>query len=140
MKKTSSSKRARRAPKGCPRLPDLDHAKAAVLNSLTWYDAQRGYRRAIDEFVNWYCSEPRLAFNKTVVLRYRVHIRIPEARTRNDQPTSQRGTPSRHSQIRTEKSAVRRQVLPIMDHSQRNLWGPPAPFRTPRAAATTRLI
>jgi integrase len=27
-----------------------------------------------DEFVNWYCSEPRLAFNRTVVLRYRSHL------------------------------------------------------------------
>lgn len=52
------------------RLPDLDHAKTAVLNSLTCPEAQRGYRHAIDEFVDWYCSEPRLAFNKTVVLRY----------------------------------------------------------------------
>ena len=42
------------------RLPDLEHAKAAVLNSLTSQDAQRGYRHAIDEFVDWYCSEPRL--------------------------------------------------------------------------------
>jgi hypothetical protein len=55
-------------------LPDLDHAKAAVLNSLTCPEAQRGYRHAIDEFVDWYCSEPRLAFNKTVVLRYRIHL------------------------------------------------------------------
>jgi hypothetical protein len=29
------------------RLPDLDHAKAAVVNSD---DAKRGYRHAIDEF------------------------------------------------------------------------------------------
>ena len=47
------------------RLPDLDHAKTPVLNSLTCPEAQRGYRHAIDEFVDWYCSEPRLAFNKT---------------------------------------------------------------------------
>jgi hypothetical protein len=53
------------------RLPDLEHAKAAVLNSLTSADAQRGYRRAIDEFVDWYCSEPHLAFNRIVVLRYK---------------------------------------------------------------------
>ena len=65
---------ARRAPKTILRLPDLDHAKAAVLNSLTCPDAQRGYRHTIDEFVDWYCSEPRLAFNKTVVLRYRLHL------------------------------------------------------------------
>jgi hypothetical protein len=53
MKKNSSSKSARRAPKTILRLPDLDHAKAAVLNSLTCPDAQRGYRHAIDEFVDW---------------------------------------------------------------------------------------
>ena len=56
------------------RLPDLEHAKNAVLNSLSSADAQRGYRHAIDEFVDWYCSEPRLAFNRIVVLRYRNHL------------------------------------------------------------------
>lgn len=59
MKKNRSSKRARSAPKTILRLPDLDHAKAAALNSLTCPDAQRGYRHAIAEFVDWYCSEPR---------------------------------------------------------------------------------
>ena len=73
MKKNRSLRKKRKAPKTILRLPDLDHAKAAVLNSLTCHDAQRGYRHAIDEFVDWYCSEPRLAFNKTVVLRYRIH-------------------------------------------------------------------
>ena len=52
------------------RLPDLEAAKSAVLNSLSCPDAQRGYRHAIDEFVEWYGSEPRLSFSKTVVLRY----------------------------------------------------------------------
>ena len=33
-----------------------------------------GYGHAIDEFVDWYCSEPRLAFNRIVVLRYRCHL------------------------------------------------------------------
>lgn len=56
------------------RLPDLEFAKTAVLNSLTSPDAQRGYRHAIDEFVDWYCSEPRLAFNRIVVLRYRTYL------------------------------------------------------------------
>jgi site-specific recombinase XerD len=28
----------------------------------------------IDEFTSWYCSEPRLAFNRTVVLRYRFFL------------------------------------------------------------------
>ena len=56
------------------RLPDLDQAKSAVLNSLSSIDAQRGYRHAINEFIEWYCSEPRLSFSKTVVLRYRIHL------------------------------------------------------------------
>ena len=56
------------------RLPDLEFAKTAVLSSLTSLDAQRGYRHAIDEFVDWYCSEPRLALNRIVVLRYRTYL------------------------------------------------------------------
>src|SRR3954471_17600198 len=63
-----------RAAKSVLRLPDLDVAKSAVLNSLSCTDAQRGYRHAIDEFVDWYCSEPRLSFSRTVVLRYRSHL------------------------------------------------------------------
>ena len=64
----------RRTTKSILRLLDLEHAKSAVLNSLSSLDAQRGYRHAIDEFVDWYCSEPRLALNRTVVLRYRSHL------------------------------------------------------------------
>jgi len=73
MKHRPTSKR-RRTTKSVLRLLDLEHAKTAVLNSLSSPDAQRGYRHAIDEFVDWYCSEPRLAFNRTVVLRYRCHL------------------------------------------------------------------
>src|SRR6266853_1099488 len=72
MNQKSSSRRKRS--KSVLRLPDLEHAKAAVLNSLNSGDAKRGYRHAIDEFVDWYCSEPRLAFNRIVVLRYRSHL------------------------------------------------------------------
>jgi hypothetical protein len=46
-------------------LPDLEQAKTAVLNSLTSASGQRTYDHAIREFVAWYCSEPRLAFNRT---------------------------------------------------------------------------
>jgi hypothetical protein len=56
------------------RLPDLDHSKAAVLNSLRSPESQRGYRHSIDEFIGWSCSEPRLSFSKTVVTRYRIHL------------------------------------------------------------------
>ena len=73
MKHRPTSKR-RRTTKSVLRLLDLEHAKTAVLNSLSSPEAQRGYRHAIDEFVDWYCSEPRLAFNRTVVLRYRCHL------------------------------------------------------------------
>src|SRR5207245_6286645 len=74
MKRKPHSRRKRTTTKSVLRLPDLKHAKTAVLNSLTSPDAQRGYRHAIDEFVDWYCSEPRLALNRTVVLRYRSHL------------------------------------------------------------------
>src|SRR5216683_7279251 len=74
MKQKSSSRRRRTGIKSVLRLPDLEHAKAAVVNSLTSPDAKRGYRHAIDEFVDWYCSEPRLALNRIVVLRYRSHL------------------------------------------------------------------
>jgi site-specific recombinase XerD len=67
-------KNIRRVSKTVLRLPDLEVAKSAVLNSLSCPDAQRGYRHAIDEFVDWYCSEPRLSFSKTVVVRYRMHL------------------------------------------------------------------
>ena len=40
-------------------LPDLDQARSAVLNSLPSKESQRGYRHAIDEFITWYCSEPK---------------------------------------------------------------------------------
>src|SRR3984893_3727404 len=70
----SGSRRKRTTAKSVLRLLDLEHDKAAVLNSLTSPDAQRGYRHAIDEFVDWYCSEPRLALNRTVVLRYRTYL------------------------------------------------------------------
>jgi hypothetical protein len=46
------------------------------LNSLSSLSGQRTYDHAIDEFVHWYCSEPRLAFNRTVVLRYRIHLEL----------------------------------------------------------------
>jgi site-specific recombinase XerD len=69
-------KRNRRTirPRRVLRLLDLEHARTAVLNSLSSSESQRGYRHAIDDFVDWYCSEPRLAFNRIVVLRYRSHF------------------------------------------------------------------
>ena len=56
------------------RLPDLDQCKTAVLNSLGWPASRRVYEYAIDQFIGWYCSEPRLAFNRIVVVRYRLYL------------------------------------------------------------------
>ena len=67
---SKSKSRKKKPPKRVLALPDLEHAKTAVLNSLTSASGQRTYDHAIREFVAWYCSEPRLAFNRTVVLRY----------------------------------------------------------------------
>src|SRR5258706_13248070 len=74
MKRKPHPKGKRSYAKTILRLPDLEIAKSAVINSLSCPDAQRGYRHAIDEFVDWYCSEPRLSFSKTVVVRYRMHL------------------------------------------------------------------
>jgi site-specific recombinase XerD len=61
-------------PKTVLRLPDLEQSKNAVLNSLAAASSRESYGHAIDEFIGWYCSEPRLAFSRTVVLRYRFFL------------------------------------------------------------------
>ncbi|XWK66814.1 tyrosine-type recombinase/integrase [Tunturiibacter gelidiferens] len=56
------------------RLPDLDHTKSAVLNSLSSPRSRRNYKFAMEQFITWYCSEPRLALNRAVVLRFRLYL------------------------------------------------------------------
>ncbi len=56
------------------KLPDLDYSRSAVLSSLPSLNSRRSYDLAIRDFIDWYCSEPRLAFNKTVVTRYRIAL------------------------------------------------------------------
>jgi hypothetical protein len=58
-RKTSNRSKA----KTVLRLPDLEQSKNAVLHSLAAASSQESYGHAIDEFIAWYCSEPRLAFN-----------------------------------------------------------------------------
>ncbi len=70
MKKSDRKK----TPKRVLRLPDLDFAKRSVLNTLGSPASKRVYEFGIDDFVAWYCSEPRLAFSRTVVLRYRLEL------------------------------------------------------------------
>jgi hypothetical protein len=64
----------KRIPKHVLRRPDLEQSKSAVLNSLTSQSSQRTYDHAIREFIEWYCSEPRLALNKTVVTKCRISL------------------------------------------------------------------
>ena len=54
-----SRKKSKQTPKRVLRLPDLDFAKSAVLNTLRSPESKRSYRFAIDDLVAWYCSEPR---------------------------------------------------------------------------------
>ena len=59
MRKSKSRKKApRRFWRSRPR-----NVRTAVLNSLKSASGQRTYEHAIREFVAWYCSELRLAFN-----------------------------------------------------------------------------
>jgi hypothetical protein len=51
-------------------LPDLDHPKSSVLDSLRSPLSRRNYEFAMEQFITWYCSEPRLALNRTVVLQF----------------------------------------------------------------------
>ena len=68
------TQRKKQAAKRVLRLPDLDYAKRAVLNTLGSPESTRAYEFAINDFIAWYCSEPRLAFSRTVVLRYRIEL------------------------------------------------------------------
>ena len=67
-------RKKKRPPKRVLALPDLEQSKATVLNTLTSKSGQRSYDRAITDFVDWYCSEARLAFNRTGVQRYRIYL------------------------------------------------------------------
>src|SRR5258705_13755845 len=74
------------------RLPDLDHAKSSVLNTLSSPNSRRNYRFAMEQFITWYCSEPRLALNRVVVLRFRLYLESLglAAGTTNRRPSSAR--------------------------------------------------
>lgn len=54
-------------------LPELDQSKTSVLNTLGSVQSRRSYQHA-EQFIAWYCAEPRLALNRAVVLRYRMHL------------------------------------------------------------------
>ncbi len=53
MARKRTASKPRPTPKTVLHLPDLDQAKSAVLNSLSSPEAQRGYRYAMDEFIDY---------------------------------------------------------------------------------------
>ncbi len=55
-------------------IPELEQSKAAVLNTLASQHSRRSYEYAIERFIAWYCSEPRLTFNRSVVVKYRAFL------------------------------------------------------------------
>jgi hypothetical protein len=69
-----SMKKRKRTQKAVLKLPDLEQSKSAVRNSPTSPSSQQTYDHAIREFIEWYCSEARLDFNKTVVTRHRISL------------------------------------------------------------------
>src|SRR6202050_4064132 len=54
--------------------PELQQSKTAVLNTLASKHLRRSYEYAIERFIAWYCSEPRLTFNRSVVVKYRAFL------------------------------------------------------------------
>jgi hypothetical protein len=55
----------------CVTVPELDETKKAILNTLVSPYSRRSYDHAMTAFITWYCTEPRLGFNRSVVTRYR---------------------------------------------------------------------
>src|SRR5260370_17510483 len=51
-------------------IPELQQSKTAVLNTLASKHSRRSYEYAIDRVIAWTCSEPRLTFNPSVLVRY----------------------------------------------------------------------
>jgi hypothetical protein len=47
-------------PRATVTIPELEQSKTAVLNTLASEHSRRSYEYAIDRFIAWYCSEPRL--------------------------------------------------------------------------------
>ena len=52
-------------------LPELEQSKTTILDAMASAHSRRAYKHAIEKFIAWYCSEPRLGFNRSVVVRYR---------------------------------------------------------------------
>jgi hypothetical protein len=122
MKQELRSRPNPRKPKTVLRLPDLEHAKAAVLNSLNSADARRGYRHAIDGLVEWYFAE---AHTKTEVTEGSSFGRAQRARS----------IKRREAKARTRSAPCRaRPTSPVSAAAQ---W-PQVPTRDPGRSTTVQ--
>jgi hypothetical protein len=101
------------------RIPDPEHSRQAVNNSLPAKTFQESCAHAIEETIRWYRSEPRLAFNRTIVLRYRF---FPEQS--NQAPSTERIRMQVHPVCRSyafnEYSLVSRVPVELSSKSQRS--------------------
>src|ERR1700746_2615959 len=90
------------------RLADLEQSRNAVLHPPGAASSQESYGHAIDEFIGWYCSEPRLSFNRTVVLRYRFFLEQKNlaASTINVRLAARETTRIRGSRYRPSQSRI----------------------------------
>jgi hypothetical protein len=79
-------------------IPELEHAKAAALGTLVSLHSRRAYKNAIDKFIAWYCSEPRIGFNRAIVLRYRSFL---ESLSLFDSADSDRQFRAQHAALRS---------------------------------------
>jgi integrase len=68
-----SKKRSRPSAKHSAQLtiPELEQSKMAVLHTLASPHSRRRYKYATEKFIAWYCGDPRLGFNRAVMVRYR---------------------------------------------------------------------
>jgi len=55
-------------------VPELEQSKISVLATLPSAHSRRTYRYAIERFIDWYCSEPRLGSNRCAAVRYRSYL------------------------------------------------------------------
>jgi hypothetical protein len=78
----SKSRKKKRPPKRVLALPDLEQSKAVVLNSLTSQSGQRTYERAINDFVEWYCSDASHSIALSGVFDASPHPYTPDSLSR----------------------------------------------------------
>jgi hypothetical protein len=50
------------SPSAASTVPELEQSKKAVLDALVSVYSRRAYKHAIEAFISWYCSEPRLGY------------------------------------------------------------------------------